>query len=172
MGRGGGWYSYDWIDNAGKSSAGHLIRWLPAPEIGDSCAIGRLQYLESGRSLTWWAHGLAIPGGRFRCAFDIHALPDADRTRLLIRISADASGPLARPLLFAFSIGDSVMARKQLLSVRSRVERYGDREENPDHPESGARDQYQLLACKLAKGERAGRLWPGLAERWVEADEL
>ena len=166
MGRGGGWYSYDWIDNAGKASARHLVSWIPSPEVGDACAIGRLELLETNRSLTWWAKRVRIPGGIFRCVFDIHCLPRDSNTRLLVRISADATGPLARPFLFAFSFGDSIMARKQLLVVKALVKRYQDRTSNSERPETGKKDQYQWMTCIYTDGATAGRSGRSLAEKW------
>ncbi len=166
MGRGAGWYSYDWIDNGGKTSAQHLVGWIPPPKVGDVSPIGRLEFVAPHRSLTWWANGLRIPGGNVRCVFDIHTRPEEAQTRLLIRISADASGPLSLLFLNAFRFGDSIMARKQLLVVKTRVERYRDRTLNPDRPESGKRDQYQWMASIYSSGEVVGKVGASLSRKW------
>jgi hypothetical protein len=57
IGRGAGWYSYDLLDNGGKTSARHLVSWIPEPQPGDATVIGYLRYLEPGRELVWWAGG-------------------------------------------------------------------------------------------------------------------
>ena len=125
-----------------------------------------MEFLEEGHSLTWWAHAVRIPGGNVRCVFDIHAIADGNTTRLLVRVSADAAGPLTRLFLFAFSFGDSIMARKQLLVVKTLVERYGNRTENPDRPETGKRDQYQWMASIHDSGEVVGKVGVSLARKW------
>ena len=168
MGRGAGWYSYDLIDNGATSSARHVVSWIPDPQPGDTSAIGRLTTVLPKQSLVWWADSVSIPFGEFRCVFDLLLLPQDSHSRLIIRISADATGPFAWPILHTFSFLDSIMARKQLLSFKYCAERYGDRRQNPSSPESGAKDQYQLAACIYASGETAGKWGHSLARKWAK----
>lgn len=168
MGRGAGWYSYDLIDNGAKPSARHLVTWIPEPEVGDTCAIGRLTTLIPEQSLVWWADSVNIPWGTFRCVFDLHLSPQGSHSRLIVRVSADATGPLAWPLLHSFSFFDSIMARKQLLKFKFCAETYGARTENPSTPETGFRDQYQLAACLYVSGGTAGKWGHALSRKWAE----
>ena len=169
MGRGAGWYSYDWIDNGGKRSAQHIVSWIPEPRLGDASPIGYLRHLVPGAELTWWAGDIPLPMTRLRLVFDVRLASQSTQTRLVVRISADATGPLARPLLGTFSFLDSVMARRQLVVLRERVERYGDRTENPSRPESGARDQYQRDMAHFALGGSAGGSGRDFAAGWRRA---
>ena len=81
-------------------------------------------------------------------------------------MSADAAGFTAKFALLVFQYVDSIMARKQLIGIRERVEHYGLRSKNPDEPETGATDQYQLYEVIYVTGERAGVSGKELAERW------
>ena len=47
LGRGAGWYSYDFLDNGRKKSVKHIVSWIPEPQLGDASAIGYLRHLES-----------------------------------------------------------------------------------------------------------------------------
>ena len=60
LGRGAGWYSVDWLDNGRKTSAWHLVSWVPEPSLGDATAIGYLRHIDVGRSVAWW-----LGDGRF-----------------------------------------------------------------------------------------------------------
>ena len=61
------------------------------------------------------------------------------------------------------------MAIRQLVGIRGRVECFGDRVENPDVPETGARDQYQLYETIFASGEWAGKRGRELAGKWRQS---
>lgn len=156
LGRGAGWYSIDRLDNGGKTSARHLVSWIPEPQLGDASAIGYLRYLEPGRELVWWLGGLQFLGARFRMINDLLVTPVDRGSRLVIRISGDAAGPIARLALGAFQVIDTIMARRQLLGIKERVETYGARSEDSDHPENGSGDQYQLFEVIYASGKAAG----------------
>ncbi|MHB8067663.1 MAG: hypothetical protein ACYDIC_07160 [Desulfobaccales bacterium] len=156
LGRGAGYYSIDRLDNGGKTSARHLVSWIPAPQLGDAAAIGYLRYLEPGRELVWWLGGLQLLGTRFRMVNDL-LVTSADRgSRLVIRISGDAAGPLSPLALGFFQVIDTIMARRQLLGIKERVETFGARQVDSDHPEDGAGDQYQLYEVIYASGKTAG----------------
>jgi hypothetical protein len=166
MGRGAGWYSYDWLDNGGKDSARHIVTWIPAPELGDASPIGYLRHLDQGRSMAWWLGGLRFAGATARLVVDISLTRTGDQSRLVIRNSADASGVMASTALLIFRFIDSIMAIRQLVGIRNCVESFGDRRENPDRPETGAKDQYQLYETIFASGEWAGRQGREHAAKW------
>jgi hypothetical protein len=54
-------------------------------------------------------------------------------------------------LLFQFI--DSIMARRQLLGIKERIENY---QTYHDNTETGIRDQYQYYETIFASGEKAG----------------
>ena len=166
LGRGAGWYSVDWLDNGGRISARHVISWIPGPRLGDAGAVGYLRHIETGRSLVWWVNELGFLGAMSRLVVDIRLTPAGEASRLVIRMSADAAGPTARVAMLVFQFIDSIMARRQLLGIRERVERYGARSANPDDPETGATDQYQFYEVIYASGERAGVTGKEQAARW------
>lgn len=169
LGRGAGWYSIDGLDNRGRTSARHIVSWIPEARLGDASPIGYLRQIEPGREMVWWLRGLRFAGARARLVVDMRLTPEDSGTRLVIRASADATGPTARVALLIFQFIDSIMARRQLLGIRQRVESYGARRADPADPETGARDQYQLYEVIYASGERAGRRGKEHAEYWRQA---
>ncbi len=169
MGRGAGWYSYDRLDNGGRLSARHLISWVPELQLGDAGPIGYLRHIESGRELGWWLKGGPFFGVYIRNVMFFRVTGDGDRTRLLSRMQADARGFFARWACWLYRIIDSIMARRQLLGIKKRVERFGTRSEDPQHPETGARDQYQLYQAIYASGEEVGAAGRKDATIWHQA---
>ena len=114
-------YSYDLVDNLGRRSPREL-RDVPEPRVGDpfTHALGRPQghvvAVLPGRELT-----ATIMGAHLSYA----VLPDAGTTRLVLKVVARTSRWLAP----AFSVGDLVMARRQLLNLeRLAEEDYTDRQ--------------------------------------------
>ncbi|WP_253851706.1 polyketide cyclase [Mycobacterium sp. 1423905.2] len=108
-------YSYDWIDNGGRRSP-RALRGLPDPVPGETFTaalgrpLGRVLSVTPGRQLT----------GRIGEVVMSYLLePDGDGTRLLLKIASPWGWPLA-PLL---SVGDLVMARRQLLNFKRLAER-------------------------------------------------
>jgi hypothetical protein len=167
IGRGAGWYSIDRLDNGGRVSARHIVSWIPEPRVGDATAIGYLRHLVSGRELAWWMGGEPFLGVRARMVMSFRLTSEGDgATRLVSRVSGDAAGTFPRGPLWLFRLMDSVMARKQLLGIRERAERYAARVLDPTDPETGARDQYQLYEVVYASGETAGVPGTGHAARW------
>ncbi len=169
LGRGAGWYSYDRLDNGGRPSARHRVSWIPAPRLGDATPIGYLQRLEEGRGLVWWLGDLPFLGARASLAVDVALRAEGSGSRLVIRMSGAAAGAMARPALLVFRIIDSIMARRQLLGVRERVERCGARTADPGRPETGARDQFQLYEVIYADGQTAGVPGKEHARSWRRA---
>ena len=166
LGRGAGWYSIERLDNGGKTSARHIVSWIPAPQLGDAAAIGYLRYLEPGRELVWWLGGEQWLGSRVRMVVNILVMPRQEGSRLIIRISGDAAGSTARLAIGVFQLVDTIMARRQLLGIKERVERYGARPVDLDQPETGRVDQYQLYEIIYASGKRAGVAGKEKAASW------
>ncbi|HET6153013.1 MAG TPA: hypothetical protein VFE15_08650 [Marmoricola sp.] len=108
-------YSYDWIDNLGRRSPQRL-RDLADPVPGDrfSCAggrpVGRVLSVTPGEQLT-----ATIMGARMSYVL----VPEGPTTRLLLKVVM----PRGRLLAPFVSIGDLVMARRQLLNLKSLAER-------------------------------------------------
>jgi hypothetical protein len=109
-------YSYDWIDNLGHRSPRRLLD-TPAPVPGEhftSAAnrpLGRLLSVEpqvhyTGRILDAVMSYLLVPAGE-------------DTTRLLLKIVMSGHRWFAP----ALSVGDLVMARRQLLNIKRLAER-------------------------------------------------
>jgi len=108
-------YSYDWIDNRGRRSPRQLMG-LPEPRVGDRFttaagrATGRIVSVDPGRQLT----------GTIMGAFMSYVLaPDEpDTTRLLLKVVA----PTPRWAALGLSVGDLIMARRQLLNLKHLAE--------------------------------------------------
>lgn len=169
IGRGAGWYSIDRLDNGGKTSAQHIVSWIPGPQPGDATAIGYLRYLEPGRELVWWSYGVHFFRATARLVVDMRITSEGDKTRLVIRNSADTEGLTARLAIWIFAFIDTIMARRQLLQLKTNIERYRNRSANPDRPENGLRDQYQLYEVIYASGEMAGVRGKENALHWRQA---
>ena len=110
-------YSYDWIDNCGRRSPRELAG-LPEPEVGmrftttGGRALGRIVSVDPGRHLT----------GTIMGAFMSYVVVPQDdgTTRLLLKV-------VSRPARWAgpaLSVGDLVMARRQLLNLKQLAERH------------------------------------------------
>ena len=169
LGRGAGWYSVDWLDNGRKPSAWHLVSWIPEPSLGDATAIGYLRHIVAGRSLAWWLGDGRFLGSRARMVSCFMVLGDAGATRVVGRISADTSGPLALIAMLVFACIDSLMACRQLIGLRDRVEYCERNAATPKDPETGDRAQYQLYEILYATGESAGVAGQEEGARWRRA---
>ncbi|MHC4164711.1 MAG: hypothetical protein ACYSUM_21545 [Planctomycetota bacterium] len=169
LGRGAGWYSFDRLDNGGRSSARHIVSWIPEPQVGDAAPIGYLRHLEPGRELAWWLKGLPFLGAHLRGVMLYRVTAAGTRARLVVRIQSDARGLLARLAIWLYRVIDTIMARRQMLGIKERAERYGTRREDPERPESGARDQFQLYHAIYASGEEVGIPGKEDAPKWRQA---
>ena len=156
LGRGAGWYSVDWLDNGRRVSAWHIVSWIPEPRLGDATGIGYLRHLEPERAICWWLDAARFVGAPVRMVTSYRIDADDAGSRLISRISADASGPTARVAMWAFAVIDSIMACRQLIGLRDRAEHAERSHPGPRDPETGARDQYQLYEVIYADGEGAG----------------
>ncbi|HEY0934385.1 MAG TPA: hypothetical protein VGD91_11650 [Trebonia sp.] len=110
-------YSYDWIDNRGRRSPRELAG-LPEPRAGENFtavggrALGRMVSVEPGRQLTgvilgaWMSYVLLPQPG--------------DTTRLLLKVVLRGQRWIAP----AVSVGDLIMARRQLQNFKQLAERH------------------------------------------------
>jgi hypothetical protein len=111
-------YSYDWIDNLGRRSPRELLG-LPEPRAGERFTtaggrrLGRIVSVDPGRQLT----------GTIMGAFMSYVLvaQGQGRTRLLLKVVSEAPRWAAAGL----SVGDLIMARRQLLNLKHLAERHG-----------------------------------------------
>ena len=166
LGRGAGWYSVDWLDNGRKDSARHIVSWIPEPRLGDATAIGYLRHVNKGRCLAWWLDSARFLGSPARMATCYCIGAEGQGTRLISRNSADASGPAAHIALLVFRVIDSIMACRQLIGLRDRVEYCEQDHADLRDPETGDREQYQLYEILYANGDRAGVAGKEDGARW------
>jgi hypothetical protein len=110
-------YSYDWIDNLGRTSPRELVGLdEPAAQESFTTAVGflragRILSVDPGRQLTGRIAGVVItyllePGS-------------AHQTRLLMKLVSSRWRVVAP----ALCVGDLVMARRQLLNIKRLAER-------------------------------------------------
>jgi hypothetical protein len=110
-------YSYDWIDNLGRRSPQQLVG-LPEPVVGESFStaatrpFGRILAVEPRVHLT---------GGIMGTCMSYVLVRDGQSTRLLMKLVA----AMSRWLTMALSVGDLVMARRQLLNLKGLAEQPG-----------------------------------------------
>jgi hypothetical protein len=103
-------YSYDWIDNLGRRSPQQLMG-LPEPVVGEPFTtaatrrFGRILAVEPPKQLTGEIIGACI---------SYVLVPEGQKTRLLMKIVT----PMSRWLTPALSVGDLIMARRQLLNIK------------------------------------------------------
>jgi hypothetical protein len=109
-------YSYDWIDNFGRRSPQQLIA-LPDPVPGDpfTAALGGYR---CGQVVTV-TPGEQLTGRIMGVVMSYVLVPVGSTTRLLLKV-VSSRGRLTAPLL---SVGDLVMARRQLLNLARLAER-------------------------------------------------
>jgi hypothetical protein len=107
-------YSYDWIDNLGRRSPRRLLG-LPEPVVGEPFStaatrrFGRILAVEPLQHLTGEIIGACI---------SYVLVPQDESTRLLMKLVTDMNR-CAAPWL---SVGDLVMARRQLLNLKALAE--------------------------------------------------
>jgi hypothetical protein len=110
-------YSYDWIDNLGRRSPRHLLG-LPEPVVGEPFTsalggrhFGRIEAVSVGQQLTGTIMGAVM-------SYVLVPIDRSIHTRLLLKIVAPG-GRVTGPLL---SVGDLIMARRQLLNLAELAE--------------------------------------------------
>jgi hypothetical protein len=110
-------YSYDWIDNLGHRSPRRLTG-LPEPRAGDRFTTalgrqrGRIVSVDPGRQLTGHLGGIFM-------SYVLVPL-DPHQTRLLLKLVGRTTGLAA----IGLSVGDLIMARRQLLNLKRLAERH------------------------------------------------
>jgi hypothetical protein len=109
-------YSYDWIDNLGRRSPQRLCG-LPQPVVGEAFTaalggrpLGRIVAVTPGEALTGRIMGVVM---------SYVLVPEGPVTRLLLKLVMGRGRPIA-PVL---SLGDLIMARRQLLNLARLAER-------------------------------------------------
>jgi hypothetical protein len=110
-------YTYDWIDNLGRRSPRQLVG-LPQPRVGDRFTtaggreLGRIVSVDPGKQLT----------GTIMGAFMSYVLvpQEDDVTRLLLKVVMRTT----RWAALGLSVGDLIMARRQLLNFKQFAERH------------------------------------------------
>jgi hypothetical protein len=110
-------YSYDWIDNLGRRSPRELVG-LPEPRVGDGFSasggrqLGRIVSVAPGKQLT----------GNIMGAFMSYVLVprDGDTSRLLLKLVMRTNLLVS----VGVSVGDLIMARRQLLNFKRLAERH------------------------------------------------
>ena len=109
-------YSYDWIDNLGRRSPQRLMG-LSEPVVGEPLTtattrrFGRILAVEPPKQLTGEIMGACI---------SYVLVPESQTTRLLMKIVT----PMSRWLGPALSVGDLIMARRQLLNLKHLAEQH------------------------------------------------
>ena len=110
-------YSYDWIDNLGRRSPRELAG-LPEPRAGDrfttACGrqLGRILSVEPGKQLTATIMGAYL---------SYVLVPQEDAVTRLLFKAVIRTRRWAAPWL---SVGDLIMARRQLLNLKHLAERH------------------------------------------------
>jgi hypothetical protein len=110
-------YSYDWIDNRGRRSPRELAG-LPEPRVGERFtavggrSLGEIVSVETGKQLT----------GTIMGAYMSYVLlpQEGEVTRLLLKVVMETS----RLRAFGLTLGDLIMARRQLLNLKRLAERH------------------------------------------------
>ena len=109
-------YSYDWIDNLGRRSPRQLVG-LPEPVVGESFStaatrpFGRILAVQCPEHLTGEIMGTYI---------SYVLVPAGQSTRLVMKLVT----AMSRWLTPGLSVGDLVMARRQLLNLKRLAERH------------------------------------------------
>jgi hypothetical protein len=118
-------YSYDWIDNLGRRSPRQLVG-LPEPRVGEAFTTaggrqrGRIVSVDAGKHLT----------GTILGAFMSYVLvaQEHNTTRLLLKVVMQTT----RWVALGLSVGDLIMARRQLLNLKQLAERHQHQGTAPD----------------------------------------
>ncbi|MBI4319910.1 MAG: hypothetical protein HY675_15585 [Chloroflexi bacterium] len=119
-----GWYSYDWIDNFGRPSAGRIIPELQGLKVGDLVPLGPgdvagfwVKALEPNRWMLW-----GDKKGEVTWFWGLYPQEDGS-TRLIARVRMQYNwASLGMLFNIPVDVGDIVMMRKCLLGIKERAE--------------------------------------------------
>lgn len=117
-----GWYSYDWIDNLGRPSAGTINPEWQSLGSGDSLgSVGRIEFMIAERRDPA-VFVIRLPEASpiaFTMAYVLRR--QAQGSRLVVRVRAGGPSWVAPLLRFVLGPGDFVMLRRQLMGLRERT---------------------------------------------------
>jgi hypothetical protein len=117
-------YSYDWLDNLGRRSPRRLTPGLDALEVGQPVMGFELVEFERDRHLTLCGQALGRRFGTYAVTYLV--LPSGpERSRLVVKLLAAYPrwAPLGVPMRVLGPLGDLIMMRKQLLTLKALAER-------------------------------------------------
>jgi hypothetical protein len=149
---GAGWYSYDWIDNLGISSAERIVPQLQHLEVGGLIPMSPdgkqgfwIKDFEANRWMLWWDKQ-----GDVTWYWGLYPLDDS-QTRLITRVRIRYHW-LSPSILFSvpLDVGDIVMMRKCMLGIKQRAEMLAAERQSfaapgrPDTPEVVVADGQQV----------------------------
>jgi hypothetical protein len=124
-----GWYSYDWIDNLGRKSARSIIPEWQNVEVGDAIPGGPIDFeaaiVDAPNVFVMRLGGTGRLSRRIRFVL-AYVLRETDEgTRLVTRVRARVDLPLGGMIERLFlGPGDGIMVRKQLITLKTRAERF------------------------------------------------
>jgi hypothetical protein len=114
-------YSYDWIDNFGRTSPRQLVPGLDRLGVGQHfMTFFELVEFEQGRHLTVLSAASIL--GRFAVTYLVR-VAGHDRCRLVVKLVAAYPPALGPALQRLFATADWIMMRKQLLTLKELAER-------------------------------------------------
>jgi hypothetical protein len=124
----GGWYSYDWLENAlgfNIHTADRILPEFQAPAKGDPICMAAgtcTSFVSTIEPQKWFGWQSNDPNGKPVWSFMLGLVPvDATHTRLVIRESFDKDA-IPAPVLTLIEIPDVVMELKALDTVKNRSE--------------------------------------------------
>lgn len=121
-----GWYSYDLLDNLGRTSARAINREWLVEAAGESVPGGPIRFVAAvverpnAYALQVPTRTLGLHAVDFTLAYRLDPI-DAG-TRLVSRARIRIVGPAGSPATTALLLGDGAMVRRQLLGLRERCE--------------------------------------------------
>ena len=122
-----GWYSYDWIDNLGRTSAFDLHDEWMVRQSGDQVPAGPTSFVaavvDRPQHIALQVPQRCIGPSCLDFTMGYELRPAGTGTRLICRVRISISGPLGAQLATGLLLADGVMVRKQLLGLQLRCER-------------------------------------------------
>jgi hypothetical protein len=114
-------YSYDWIDNWGRRSPRELTPGLDRLVLGQrALSFFEVAAFETGRSITLYAEKSVF--GELAVSYCIAPKPD-DRCRITVKLVVVYPHGIGRVMRHVPPVGDLIMMRKQLRTLKRLAER-------------------------------------------------